>query len=230
VLGDNLYAEGITFQNDFSKRNPEATLGAQAVALSVRGDRAVFRHVRIVGAQDTLFAAAKSCASDTGPCVPARQYFDDCYIEGHVDFIFGDSKAVFHNCEIHAIAHKTVYLTAQSKRYSDQQSGYVFDHCKVTADPGVQEVYLGRPWRPYSTVVFLDTDLEAQVSPAGWHEWHSGETHSLDTAFYAEYHSAGPGANPSARDTHSHQLTKAEAQKFSPENFLHGDDGWNPEE
>jgi hypothetical protein len=79
-------------------------------------------------------------------------------------------------------------------------------------------------------VVFLDTDLEAQVSPAGWHEWHSGETHSLDTAFYAEYHSAGPGANPSARDTQSHQLTEDEAQKFSPENFLHGDDGWNPEE
>jgi len=229
VLGDNFYAEGVTFQNDFSKRNPEATQGAQAVALAVRGDRAIFRHVRILGAQDTLFAAAKSCASDTGPCIPARQYFDDCYIEGHVDFIFGDSKAVFHNCEIHAIAHKTVYLTAQSKRYPDQQSGYVFDECKVTADPGVQELYLGRPWRPYSTVVFLNTDLEAQVMSAGWHEWHAGETHSLDTAFYAEYHSTGLGANPSGRDPHSHQLTDAEAQKFSTANFLLGEDGWNPE-
>ena len=229
VLGDNFYAEGLTFQNDFSKRNPEATQGAQAVALAVHGDRAIFRHVRILGAQDTLFAAAKSCASDTGPCVPARQYFDGCYIEGHVDFIFGDSKAVFHNCEIHAIAHKTVYLTAQSKRYPDQQSGYVFDHCKVTADPGVQELYLGRPWRPYSTVVFLNTDLEAKVMPGGWHEWHAGETHSLDTAFYAEYHSTGPGANPSARDPHSHQLTEAEAQRFGTENFLRGNDGWNPE-
>ena len=167
--------------------------------------------------------------SDTGPCVPARQYFDECYIEGHVDFIFGDSKAVFHNCEIHAIAHKTVYLTAQSKRYPDQQSGYVFDHCKVTADAAVQELYLGRPWRPYSTVVFLNTDLEAPVVAAGWHEWHTGETHSLDTAFYAEYHSTGPGANPSARDPHSHQLGDAPAQNFSAANFLRGNDGWNPE-
>ena len=229
VLGDNFYAEGVTFENDFSKRNPQATQGTQAVALAVHGDRAVFRNVRLLGAQDTLFAAAKSCASDTGPCVVARQYFDDCYIEGHVDFIFGDSKAVFHNCEIHAIAHRTVYLTAQSKRYPDQQSGYVFDHCTITAHAAVQELYLGRPWRPYSTVVFLNTDLGAPIMPAGWHEWHTGETHSLDTAFYAEYHSTGAGANPGARDPHSHQLTEAEAQKFSTVNFLRGDDGWNPE-
>jgi polygalacturonase len=229
ITGDSFYAEGITFQNDFSSRNPTATQGAQAVALSVRGDRAVFRHVRILGAQDTLFAAAKSCASDTGPCVPARQYFDDCYIEGHVDFIFGDGKAFFRNCEIHAIAHKTVYLTAQSKRYPEQESGYVFDHCKVTGDPSVSELYLGRPWRPYSTAVFLDADLQATVVPAGWHEWHSGETHSLDTAYYAEYHSSGPGANPGSRDPHSHQLADGEAQKFSLANFLGGTDRWNPE-
>jgi hypothetical protein len=147
VLGDNFYAEGVTFQNDFSKRNPEATQGTQAVALAVHGDRAIFRRVRLMSAQDTLFAAAKSCDSDNGPCALARQYFDDCYIEGNVDFIFGDSRAVFRNCESHAIAHKTVYLTAQSKRYPDQQSRYVFEYCKVTADPGVQELYLGRPWR-----------------------------------------------------------------------------------
>ena len=228
VTGDNFYAEGITFQNDFSIKNPEATQGAQAVALSMRGDRAVLRHVRILGAQDTLFAAAKSCASDTGPCVPARQYFDDCYIEGHVDFVFGDSKAVFHNCEIHGIAHKTVYLTAQSKRYPDQESGYVFDHCRVTADQQVQNLFLGRPWRPYATVVFLNSDLEAKIAPGGWSEWHAGETHSLDTAYFAEYNSSGPGADPTARDPHSHQLTENEALQFSIEQFLRGSDSWNP--
>jgi polygalacturonase len=229
VTGDNFYTEGMTFQNDFSEKNPTATQGTQAVALSVRGDRAVFRRVRILGAQDTLFAAAKSCSSDTGPCVFARQYFDDCYIEGHVDFIFGDSKAFFHNCEIHAVAHKTVYLTAQSKRYPDQDSGYVFDHCKVTEDPSVSELYLGRPWRPFSAVIFLNTELQANVTPVGWHEWHSGETNSLNTAYYAEYHSSGPAANPAGRDPHSHQLTDAEALQFNLLNFLAGSDHWNPE-
>ena len=230
VLADDFFADGITFENDFSRKNPNATDGAQAVALAVRGDRAVFRHVRVIGAQDTLFAAAKSCQTDTGPCVPARQYFEDCYVEGHVDFIFGDAQAYFHDCEIHAIAHKTVFLTAQSKRYPDQDSGYVFDHCKITAAPGATEVYLGRPWRRYSTVVFLDSVLPAEVPAAGWREWHPGDTNALATAFYAEYHSAGPGANPGGREPHSHQLSPSEARRFSAANFLQGGDRWNPQE
>jgi pectin methylesterase-like acyl-CoA thioesterase len=229
VTADDFFADGITFENDFSKKNPAVTDGAQAVALAVRGDRAVFRHIRVIGAQDSLFAAAKSCASDTGPCVPARQYFEDCYIEGHVDFIFGDAKAYFRNCEIHAVAHKTVYLTAQSKRYPEQESGYVFDSCRVTADAGVAEVYLGRPWRPFSTVAFLNTELPAAVPSAGWREWRPGETQSLATAFYAEYRSSGPGSNPSARDSHSHQLSAAEAESFSVPVFLSGRDRWKPQ-
>jgi pectin methylesterase-like acyl-CoA thioesterase len=49
-------------------------------------------------------------------------------------------------------------LTAQSKHYPEERSGYVFDHCRITADAGVQHVYLGRPWRAYATVVYLDTE------------------------------------------------------------------------
>ena len=67
--------------------------------------------------------------------MPARQYFSNCYIEGNVDFIFGDSEAVFDHCHIHAIAHERVFVTAQSKRYPEQQSGYVFDHCKSPQTP-----------------------------------------------------------------------------------------------
>jgi polygalacturonase len=229
VSGDDFLADGITFENDFGKKNPAVTDGAQAVALAVRGDRAVFRHVRVIGAQDSLFASAKSCASDTGPCVAAREYFEDCYVEGHVDFIFGDAKAYFRHCEIRAISRKTVYLTAQSKRYPEQDSGYVFDSCKVTADAGAVEVYLGRPWRPYSTVVFLNTELPGAVAKGGWSEWRPNETHSLETAFYAEYRSIGAGADPSARDPHSHQLLEADADKFSSRNFLRGQDQWKPQ-
>jgi pectin methylesterase-like acyl-CoA thioesterase len=160
--------------------------------------------------------------------VPARQYFQDCYIEGHVDFIFGDSMAVFDRCVIHGIAHSEVLLTAQSKRYPEQQSGYVFDHCKITADAGVGKVFLGRPWRAYSKVVFLNAELDAKVSPQGWREWHAGETTRLKTAFYAEYKSTGPGAAPELRETDSKQLTEAEAERYKAANFLAGQDGWNP--
>jgi pectin methylesterase-like acyl-CoA thioesterase len=145
-----------------------------------------------------------------------------------VDFIFGDSKAAFDHCVIHAIAHSDVMLTAQSKHYPEQESGYVFDHCKVTADPGVGRVFLGRPWRSYSTVAFLNSELDAKVAPEGWREWHPGETERLKTAFYAEYKSTAAGACPGLRESNSRQLTDAEAEKYKPCVFLAGLDGWNP--
>jgi polygalacturonase len=228
ITADDFSAIGLTFQNDYSANHQQQPQGSQAVALSVTGDRAVFRKVRFLGAQDTLYAAGRSCRSEAGPCLPARQYFQDCYIEGHVDFIFGDSMAVFDHCLIHGIAHSEVLLTAQSRRYPEQKSGYVFDHCKVTADEGVGRIFLGRPWRAYATVVFLDSELDAKVSPQGWREWHAGETERLKTAFYAEYDSRGPGAAPKLREPYSQQLTEAEAAKYKTAAFLAGQDGWNP--
>ena len=228
VTGDDFLARNLTFQNDFSRIHPEQTQNAQAVALSVTGDRAIFRNVRILGAQDTLYAASRHCDSDSGPCIPTRQYFADCYIEGHVDFIFGDSQAVFDHCEIHAIAHPVVMLTAQSRHYPEEASGYVFDHCRVTSDAGVGRIFLGRPWRAYSTVIFMNTELTGKVDPAGWSEWHAEETRRLESAYYAEYNSSGPGANSSAREKQAKQLSAAEAEKYAPALFLAGADGWNP--
>jgi pectin methylesterase-like acyl-CoA thioesterase len=228
VNADNFFAENLTFQNDYSQVHGQQQQGSQAVAMSVRGDRAVFRNVRFLGAQDTLFAAARSCESDTGPCIAARQYFRNCYIEGNVDFIFGDSLAVFDRCLIHVIAHEKVFITAQSKRYPEQLSGYVFDHCKITSAPEVGKVFLGRPWRPYATVVFLSSELDEKIDPAGWDEWHAGETHRLETAFYAEYGSTGPGGNIARRDPHSRQLKDNEIKKYQAASFLAGSDGWDP--
>lgn len=228
VLGDDFYAEGITFANDFNIDKPLVSEGPQAVALMVKGDRAIFRNVRILGAQDTLYAGSKSCVTEEGPCVPARQYFSDCYIEGNVDFIFGNAQTYFENCHIHAIAHETVFLTAQSKHYPEEESGYVFHRCKITSAPGATHIFLGRPWRPYSTVIFLHADLQAEIEAPGWRQWRDDEIHSLDTVYYAEFESKGRGTNMSHRDPHSKQLDREQAQQFSRERFLAGSDHWDP--
>ena len=228
VVADDFYAEGITFANDFSLERPLAE-GSQAVALLIRGDRAVLRHVRLIGFQDTLHTGSKSCTSEQGPCISTRQYFSDCYIEGNIDFIFGDAKTVFHHCEIHALPNKVVFLTAQSKHYPDEPSGYVFDHCKITASPDTAKIYLGRPWRAYSTVVYMDTDIQANIDPAGWREWTPGQTHKLDTSFYAEFKSRGEGGNASQRDPHSKQLQEKEAEQYFAKTFLAGADHWDAE-
>ena len=121
ITGDGFYAENLTIQNDWEKTHERVGEGSQAVALYISGDREVLRHVRLLGYQDTLYAGSKTCHgvndAAAGPCQAARMLFEDCYIEGHVDFIFGDAKAAFHHCEIHGMTHTMVALTAQSKLF-----------------------------------------------------------------------------------------------------------------
>jgi pectin methylesterase-like acyl-CoA thioesterase len=230
VTADNFLAENITFQNDFNATHPQLPAGSQALALLVTGDRAVFHNVRLLGNQDTVYAGSRNCAPDGENCVPARQYFSDCYIAGNVDFIFGDGKAVFDHCEIHSTPHAGGFITAQAKHYPDEDSGFVFNRCKLTADADVTgSVYLGRPWRPYATVVYLNTEMGERIDPAGWREWHPGETHSIETAFYAEFGSSGAGAHPAERDPHTHFLTPEQAGQYEPSAFLRGSDNWNPQ-
>ena len=229
VTADNFFAENITFENDFNRTHEQVSQGSQALAVMVTGDRAVFHNVRLLGNQDTVYAGSHGCDKGEQNCMPARQYFSDCYVAGNVDFIFGDGKAVFDHCEIHSTPHAGGYITAQSKHYPEQDSGFVLNSCKLTADAGVTaNVFLGRPWRPFATVVYLHTEMGEKIDPAGWREWHPGETHSLDTAFYAEFDSTGPGAHARERDPHAHLLTPEQAKQYEPQEFLRGKDNWNP--
>jgi polygalacturonase len=230
VLANDFLAENISFVNDFNRTHLQLPQGSQAVALLVRGDRDIFENVRILGNQDTLYAGVGECTgTEAGrSCPVGRQYFDHCFVEGNVDFIFGDAKAVFDHCVIRSNEHSVGFITAQSKSYLGQDSGFVFHHSRLEADAGVANVFLGRPWRPYATVVYMDSWMGAHILPEGWREWHPGETDYLPTAFFAEYHSSGPGADSSKREPHAIQLTREQAQKFEAENFLRGSDGWNP--
>jgi len=229
VTSDNFFAENITFQNDFNRTHEQTPQGSQALALFVTGDRAIFHNVHLLGNQDTVYLGSRDCSQNTPGCTPTRQYFSDSYIEGNVDFIFGDSKAVFENCEIHSTPHNGGYLTAQSKHYPTEDSGFVIDHSRLTADPGVVgDVYLGRPWRAYSTVIYMHTWMGDKIAPAGWSEWHAEQTHMLDTTYYAEFDSSGPGAHHDERDPHTHFLTPDEAKRYEPSVFLRGTDNWDP--
>lgn len=206
IYAPDFYAENLTFEN---------TAGpvGQAVACFVSADRAYFKHCRFLGFQDTLYTYGKGC----------RQYYEDCYVEGTVDFIFGWSTAVFNRCHIHSKGKG--YVTAPSTD-EGQPYGYVFYDCRLTADEGVSQVYLSRPWRPYARAVFVRCHLGGHIVPAGWHNW--GKKEAERTVFYAEYGSIGAGAAPEKRAPFSRQLKDLEG--YSMQEVLAGADGWNPVE
>ena len=131
-------------------------------------------------------------------------------------------------CTILSTPHTVLCVTAQGKHYPEQDSAFVFHRCRLTAEPGVKGVFLGRPWRDFARVVFLETEMGGHVEAAGWREWHPGETNRLETAFFAEKGSTGPGARPGARDPHTKALAAGEADRFALGPFLAGADGWSP--
>jgi pectin methylesterase-like acyl-CoA thioesterase len=231
VKGRDFRAENLTFANDFNRTHLQQPKGSQALALLVSADRALFRNVRLLGNQDTLYAGSSDCSPpghEPVKCTPTRQYFEGCYIEGNVDFIYGNSLAVFEKCEIHSTPHSIGYITAQGKQDESEQSLFVFNHCKLTADPGVAHVWLGRPWRPLASVVFLNTEMGAHIEAGGWREWHPGETNYMESVFYAEHNSSGPGAHLGERNPRTKQLSAAEAVQYQPRRLLAGKDNWNP--
>jgi len=203
VDADDVSFENLTFEN---------TAGpvGQALALRVDGDRISFRRCRFLGWQDTIFLNR------------GRQYFEDCYIAGHVDFIFGAATVWFERCYIHCL--KNGYITAAST-YEQQTFGFVFSHCRIDGEPEVK-TYLGRPWRDFSNVIYLNTQMSEVVRPEGWQNWNLPAREK--TARYSEYNSTGAGANPQGRVPWSHQLTKAQAKAITIGKVLGGADGWNP--
>jgi len=219
LLANDFHAENITFQNTSGDHG-------QALAMRADSDRNVFEHCRFLGWQDTLLV-------NTG-----RYYFTNCYIEGRVDFIYGNATAVFDRCEMHSKngGHVTAANTPKSQPY-----GLVFMDCRLTGDPkpwlapnGVPAntnqppmADLGRPWRPYASVTYLRCEMGDHIKPEGWNNWRNA-TNEL-TARFSEYHSTGPGANPDQRVKWAHQLTDEQAQSCTIEKILGGEDHWRPD-
>lgn len=194
VQGDDFIGRNLTIRNN-------AGPVGQAVALHVDADRVVFDNCRLIGHQDTLYVAGAG----------NRQYFLDCHIEGTTDFIFGAATAVFEHCTLHSRANS--YITAASTP-EGVLFGLVFRGCRLTAEPGVGQVYLGRPWRDHARTVFIDTEMGAHIRAEGWHDWNRPEARR--TTYYAEHGSTGPGAVPEARVDWIHTLTEDEAAGYTP--------------
>ncbi len=204
IDADEFEAENLTFENS-------AGPVGQALAIRVDGDRVVFRNCRFLGWQDTVLLNR------------GRQYLDNCYIAGHVDFIFGGATAWFESCQIHCLSNG--YITAASTP-AGQPYGFVFSNCKITgASPGIR-TYLGRPWRPFASVIWLNTEMSEVVRAEGWHNWRDPAREK--TVRYAEFGSTGPGANPKQRVPWASTPAESEAKSITPSKVLGGTDGWNP--
>jgi pectinesterase len=198
VEGNDFSASNLTIQNTAGRVG-------QAVALHVEGDRAVIRDCRLLGNQDTLYAGTEG----------SRQYYKDCYIEGTTDFIFGEATVVFDSCTIKSLISSYITAAATTPR---QEYGFVLLDCRLIADTAAKRVFLGRPWRPYAKTVYIRTEMDSPIVPAGWDNWRNPENEK--TAYYAEFESRGRGAFVGERASWARQLKEKDAKRYTVESIL----------
>lgn len=212
VEASDITVRSLTFANSTTREDR-----VQALACFITGDRVAFHHCRFLGWQDTL-------RPDAPKGTISRQYFRECYVEGHVDYIYAAGTAVFDRCHIHSKADG--YITAPSTPASTPH-GFVFLDCRLTTGPGVERgVYFSRPWRPHGHTALIRCQLEGKIRPAGWNNW--GNADNEKTARYSEYKSTGPGAAPDERASWARQLGDEEARGYTVHQILGGEDRWNP--
>ena len=197
VCADGVTMKDLSIIND--ALHPEVK--GQEVALTVYGDRFAMERCRLTSTQDTLFLGPLPpdlirrydgfLPDHLRRDKPCAQRFDNCLIEGTVDFIFGCGSAVFENCEIRSLldARGTGYVAAPAHAL-EQTEGFLFQNCRFTAQEGVQGIYLARPWRDYGLCVFQDCAYGDHISPLGFDKWN--DTQRDKTArFYEEPPVAG---------------------------------------
>lgn len=213
-MGDGFIARDITFVNNAGPGKH------QAVALRVGSDKSVIFRCSILGYQDTLYTHSK------------RQFYRETDIYGTVDFIFGNSAAVFQNCNIYTRKPSNGqrnFITAQGRSDPNQNTGISIHNCKIMAASDLVPVkskvatYLGRPWKEYSRTVIMQSFLDDSIHPSGWSPW-SGSV-GLKTVYYGEFMNSGPGASTSGRVNwpgYKASLTPAEAQAFTVAGFISG--------
>lgn len=204
IDGDDFVVENMTVEN-------AAGRVGQALALRVDGDRVVFRNCTFLGWQDTIL------------CNRGRHYFVDCTIRGATDYIFGAATAYFERCEL--ICAGNGYITAASTP-REQPFGFVFSGCRIRGESADASTFLGRPWRDYAAVAFINCEMSEVVKTAGWHNWSKPERER--TVRYAEAGSKGAGATPEQRVPWARKLTDEESSRYTPARVLGGNDHWNP--
>ncbi|KAK9293102.1 hypothetical protein L1049_021087 [Liquidambar formosana] len=202
---NDFMAKHLTFKNTYNHQ-ADGSMIRPAVAALVGGDRNSFYDCGFIGVQDTLYDRM------------GRHLFKNCYIEGSVDFIFGDATTSFENCNIEVNAAGVI--TAQNRISQDEGTGFVF---KLGSVSGVGPTTLGRAYGPYSRVLYYKVQLSNNVAPEGWDAWnYKGHENDLT---YAEEDCTGPGADTSRRVPWEKKLNNEELQRLIGPSFFNGD-GW----
>ncbi|KAK7308636.1 hypothetical protein VNO77_42255 [Canavalia gladiata] len=209
---NNLVIRFISFRNSYNSPKNSNPM-TPAVATLISGNESYFLNVGFYGVQDTLW-------DNKG-----THYYQNCTIQGAVDFIFGAGQSIFNGCDINVVDAEpgedlAGFITAQGRTNPNDSNGFVFKNCSINVNG---RTYLGRPWRPYARVLFYNSTMPNIIEPEGWAPWN----HTLegDESTFAESRNNGPGADTSKRVSWVKKLDSVTVRKMTSTRFV-DNNGW----
>ncbi|KAH6884791.1 pectin lyase fold/virulence factor, partial [Thelonectria olida] len=211
----NTYSEGLALYNiNFTNTYPQ-TSNYAALAADFYGSNMAAYGCSFEGFQDTLLVNQ------------GVQVFSNCYIEGSVDFIWGYSKAYFHQCYI-ASNTAGACITAQNRPSSSWAGGFVIDKSLVTYTGSYGSnfgtTYLGRPWSANAIAVYMNSYLDKHIAAAGWNTWATSDPRTSNVLF-GEFNNTGPGNWSTSRASFATKLSESQATSYSLASFI-GSTSW----
>lgn len=211
-------------EDPWSKKTP-------AQAVQCNGDMSEFYNCSIYGRQDTLYMYGKN-----------RVYYEECFIEGTVDFIYGVATAVFNRCTVNS-AEGGGYLTAPGTE-QNMVYGFLFNECTMTRStetlgnaeaPKDGSYAIGRPWRQYGMVAFVNCKMDKHIATGTDRVKSMGSGEYYDTMRFMEYGTMDLEGNPIdlASAVHPNERILEESDvtprgDYGLWKWLFGADMWNP--
>lgn len=217
----NTTVKGLTIANTYAAHD------SQALALYAGGDRQTYRNVRLLGYQDTFLSWGGTGSAQV------RQYVYKSYIEGAVDFIYGNGALVIDSTTIRSLDRGSTtnngYITAAATNAGNPY-GILITRSTLVSPAAPRTVALGRCWHAggaadaIGQVLVRDSRLGAHIRQAG--AWQDMGGFLWKTCRFGEYNNTGPGASTGTSDRP--HISSATAANYTAPKYLVGSDGWNP--
>ena len=228
VNSTDFYTENISYIDSYGV---ERQAGPMGLAMSSRNDRQAFNNCQFRSYQDTWYTDVRNSS--------ARQYVNNCLIEGAVDFYYGAGDNFVENSTFR-LAREGSVIVAPSHQ-AGTKWGYVMVNNVIDGKGGANK--LGRAWQNQPMAVWINTTLKTTIAPEGWSEWHIApklfaEYNTMDadgqpvdlnnrrTTYKVDDDKLAPGeTSPVTRQA---ILSAEEAAKYTYEAVTSGNDDWNP--
>ncbi|MBR2243644.1 MAG: hypothetical protein IJ888_02775 [Prevotella sp.] len=223
----NTYLQDLTLDCIAPYGTGDDTKSAErGVCLQDKGTKTVCKNVYLKGLQDTYYSNGAEGMT---------AYFENCKIEGTVDFICGNGSVLFNECDLY-VADRTQSKTSANvitapATYASEK-GYAFYGCTIDGTDNQKDKYnLGRPWQKSPAATYVNTTMKINASSAGWTSMNKADAirfHEFNTknAEGSEVKTHNVNACETSGTKDELYLTEEQAANYAPEKFF---TSWTPE-